>query len=59
MSNEGIQILLEKDEAEAIQNDLSDFLCWIRGFKAGGGDYPFNTIRIADLNAEIKNLIQP
>ena len=58
MSGERIEIILEKDDAESIQNDLSDFLCWIRGFQAGGGDYPFNTIRIQDLNAEIKTLLK-
>lgn len=45
-------------QAKEYQEALSDFLCWIDGFKAAGGTYsPGSHERLRELNAKLKDTL--
>lgn len=48
-----------QDELDGLQNDLSDFLCWVYGFNAGcqvgdASGYPFDVEMMRRLNLALK-----
>lgn len=44
-------------QAEVWSDALSDILCWLDGFKAGGGVYfPDSTEALRDLNRKMKEI---
>lgn len=52
-------MILSEGDRERYDSALSDFMCWIDGFKAGGGTYsPGSEYVLRDLNAAIKRAYQ-
>lgn len=51
--------LFSPEKAEQYSHALSDVLCWLDGFKAGGGVYfPDSTETLRDLNLAMKKIAE-
>ncbi len=47
------------DQCQSYSDSLSDFLCWIEGFQAGGGKYSPQSIEpLRDLNIRLKEMFK-
>ena len=62
MSDPLITIQLTHSEADGLQTDVSDFLCWIQGFNAGASisdstGYPFDIEMMRRLNIKLKTVL--
>lgn len=47
-------VSFEEEQAEILENQISDLLCWLSGFKAAGGKYDFGYDLIQELNIQLK-----
>ena len=59
MNENKITLVLDMNEAELIRYSLADFLCWMDGYKAGGGEINFqgSILRLDDFHEKIKRTI--
>jgi len=52
--NKTITIEMTKEAAHEVINNLDDIICWLQGFKAGGGEYYHTTDDLQSLSKKIK-----
>ena len=55
---ESVFFTLSAERAEAVSSAISDFLCWIQGFKAAGGEYSGDCETLRDFNIKVKEAIR-
>ena len=54
-----IPVISSQEEMENFIDAVSDALCWLDGFKAGGGEYsPSSVHTLRDLNIRLKDALK-
>lgn len=54
MADEELHVLISAENAERANDQLSDVLCWLQGFKAAGGEYVYDIEAILTLKCAVK-----